>query len=253
MGIGAELLNGEALRLVEGSSWRAGRRRILELGRRYYDAHPDEAHRLARDRIDVGLELKPLFEARRNGQGVFLAQSHFGATYLLGITLMVHGLDVNMVARFPEAVGGMLQRNSSLIASRYGTGTLSLINLALPDVDVPGQMLRLLLRRQTVSNVFDEHNQFCKPVQLLGRTLLGGSGMDMILRNFDDDKIVVVTPFLLRTSEETFRLEVDQHLLGRGDVVDSFYRSLEKRVAEHPDQWYFIHEVHENFVDERSG
>ena len=210
-----------------------------------------EGYRTARDRVQVGLSLRPLFEARERGQGVFLAQSHFGATYLLGITLMVHGFDVNMVAKFPEPVGGMLRRNSDLIAERYGTGKLGLLNLAQPDLDVPGEMFRLLYQRKLVSNVFDEHNQFCKQVTLLGVPLMGGTGMDMILRNFKDEQIVVVTPFLIRTSDNTFKLEIDQHYLRDGDIIESFYRSLEKRVTAYPEQWYFIHEVHENFVGSR--
>jgi lauroyl/myristoyl acyltransferase len=293
MGIGSHLLSDDNLALVARSSWREGRRQIVELGRRYYDEHPSEArrvadnlahlglasddraldaaldgvvvhyfeklfalvsvydgYRVAKRRIDVGLSLKPLLEAQRRGQGVFIGQSHFGATYLLGVTLMLHGFDPHMVASFPGPVGAKLVRNARLIASRYNTGQLSLLNLADPKVDVPGEMLRLLVKRQMVSNVFDEMNEFCKDVKLLGRALKGGTGMDMILRNFDDEKIVVVTPFLIRTSDETFELEIDQHLLKDGDVIDSFYRSLEKRVKKYPDQWYFIHEVHENFVVE---
>jgi lauroyl/myristoyl acyltransferase len=293
MSLGSHLLNEENLALVGRSSWRVGRRQILEHGRSYYDDHPAEAqqvadnlthlglpadgaaldaalegvvahyyeklfvitktyeaYRLARERIEVGLSLAPLFEARERGQGVFVGQSHFGGVYLLGLTLMVHDLDLFMVARFPEPVGGMLRRSSEIVAQRYGTARARLINLAEPDVDVPGEMLRLLLKRQIVSNVFDERNSLCRPVELLGRPLLGGTGMDLILRNFDDEKIAVVTPFVVRTSDETFRLEVDRHYLGQGDIIASFFGSLEQRVRAHPEQWYFIHEVHENFIAE---
>jgi len=209
-----------------------------------------DAYRLARERIEVGLSLAPLFEARRRGKGVFIGQTHFGATYLLGLTLMVHDLDLFMVARFPEPVGGMMMRVGETIARRYGTARARLINMAEKDVDVPGEMLRLLIKRQIVSNVFDEHNSLCKQVELLGRPIMGGTGMDLILRNFDDERIAVVTPFLVRTSDETFRLEVDQHFLDQEDIIQSFFNSLEKRVAAHPEQWYFIHEVHENFVSD---
>jgi lauroyl/myristoyl acyltransferase len=291
MSLGSFLLTEDNLALVSKSSWRAGRREILEQGRRYYgenqseaeqvasnlehlglpadgaalDATLDgviahyyeklfvitktyEAYRLAVERVEVGLSLAPLFEARRQGKGVFVGQTHFGATYLLGLTLMVHDLDLFMVARFPEPVGGMMMRVGETIARRFGTARARLINMAEADVDVPGEMMRLLIKRQIVSNVFDEHNSLCKRVELLGRPLMGGTGMDLILRNFDDERIAVVTPFIVRTSDETFRLEVDQHHLSRGDIIDSFFRSLEKRVSTHPDQWYFVHEVHENFV-----
>jgi lauroyl/myristoyl acyltransferase len=290
MSLGTFLLNEDNLALVARSSWRDGRRRLLDQGRRYYDQHPTqaqrvadnlahlglastgaaldaalrgvvvhyyeklfvltktyEAYRLARDRIEVGLDLLPLFEARRQGRGVFLGQTHFGATYFLGLALMVHDLDLFMVARFPEPVGGMMLRVGETIARRYGTARARLINMAEPGVDVPGEMLRLLIKQQIVSNVFDEHNSLCQRVELLGRPLLGGTGMDLILRNFDDDRIAVFTPFIVRTSDETYRLELDQHLLAPGEIIQRFFGSLERRVVAHPDQWYFIHEVHENF------
>ncbi|MBW2276369.1 MAG: hypothetical protein JRF63_02690 [Deltaproteobacteria bacterium] len=293
MSLGAFLQTEDNLALVGQSSWRSGRRSILEQGRRYYGEHEDEArriaenlahlglpadgaaldatldgvvvhyyeklfvitktfdaYRLARERVDVGLSLAPLFEARRQSKGVFVGQTHFGATYLLGLTLMVHDLDLFMVARFPEPVGEMMRRGGEAIVRRYGTARARLINMAEAGVDVPGEMLRLLIKRQIVSNVFDEHNSLCKQVELLGRPLLGGTGMDLILRNFDDERIAVFTPFIVRTSDETFRLEVDQHFLSKGDIIESFFRSLEKRVSAHPDQWYFIHEVHENFITE---
>lgn len=212
-----------------------------------------EAFWIAKNRIEMGDSLEPFEEARRDGKAVFMGQSHFGATYLMASALMVNGIDVNMVGNFPEPVGSMLAANVAQIAERWQTGKANLLNLAEPGVDVPGEMMRLLLQRKVVSNVYDENNQFCRPVTLLGKTLMGGTGMDLILRNFNDDKVVIVTPFLVRTSDETFRYELDRHYLADGDIISSFYRSLEKRVKAHPAQWYFIHEVHESFEDKRLG
>jgi len=294
MSIGAHLATAENLELVKKSSWKYGRPKIIELGMRYYEAHPAdaelvaanldrmglpsdgaaldevlreiavhyyeklfslvktyEAYWIALNRIEVGDSLEPFAEARETGKAVFIGQSHFGATYLMASALMVHGIDLNIVGNFPEPVGGMLRKNVGQIALKWRTGTANLLNLAEPGVDVPGEMMRLLMMRKVVSNVYDENNRFCRPVTLLGRTLMGGTGMDLILRNFSDDKVVVVTPFLIRTSEETFRYELDRHYLSAGDIVASFYRSLERRVRAYPAQWYFIHEVHESFHDLR--
>ena len=63
---------------------------------------------------------------------------------------------------------------------------------------------------------------------------------------------MILTPFLVRTSDETFRYEVDRHYLSDGDIVESFYRSLEERVKKYYPQWYFIHELHESFEDMRT-
>lgn len=208
-----------------------------------------EAYWIALNRVEVGDSLAPFIEARETNRAVFVGQSHFGATYLMASVLMVRGIDVNLVGFFPEPVGGLLAQNVDAMATRYRTGRATLLNLAEPGVDVPLRMMQLLHQRRVVSNVFDENNQFCKPRRLLGRQVMGGTGMDLILRSFTDEQVVVVTPFLVRTSEETFRYEIDRHRLADGDIIGSFYRSLERRIRAHPSQWYFVHEVHESFVD----
>jgi lauroyl/myristoyl acyltransferase len=210
-----------------------------------------EAVWICRNRVDVGDSLRHYEEARQDGKAVFIAQSHFGATYLMASVLMVHGYSLTAVGNFPEPAGSMLIANSEAMATRYALGTTRFLNLADASVDVPMEMMRLLLTKQIVSNVFDENNQFCRPVTLLGKQLFGGTGMDLILKNFKDDRVVLVTPFLIRTGDDSFRYEVDRHYAADGDIIDSFYRSLEKRIRANPAQWYFIHEVHESFIDKR--
>jgi len=205
---------------------------------------------IASNRIDMGDTLEVFHEAREADKAVFIGQSHFGATYLMASALMVNGIEVNSVGSFPEPVGSMLLESIGTLAGKYGAARAHLLNLADPAVDVPMEMINRLLRGKVVSNVFDENNQFSRPVTLMGRKLMGGTGMDLILRNFSDERLVAVTPFLIRTSDETFRYELDRHSLAHGDIIDSFFRSLEKRIEAHFPQWYFIHELHESFVDE---
>lgn len=295
MSIGSFLLTKDNLELVGKNSWKFGRPKIIELGKRYYDDHPDdvaqiadnlsflrlpstgrnldsvleeivvhyyeklfvlvktyEGYWIAKNRVDVGSSLEPFIEARETGKAVFVGQSHFGATYLMYLILMVHGFDINVVGNFPAPVGSMLVQTNGVISKKYGTGKTNLLNMAEPDVDVPFEMMRLLSTRNIVSNVFDENNEFCKPVSLLGKKIMGGTGMDVILRNYSDERVIVVTPFMIRTSDETFRYELDRHTLAGGDIIARFYQSLEKRIKQHYQQWYFIHEVHESFATEEA-
>jgi len=206
-----------------------------------------ETYWIAKNRIDIGDSLEPFREARETGKAVFIGQAHFGATYLMAGALAVHGLDQHVVGYFPEPVGGMLQESGRVLSERYQAGHTRVLNLAHAEVDVPLEMMQLLSRKKILSNVYDENNKFCKRVTLLGKPLMGGTGMDLILRNFSDEKVIVVTPFLVRTSDETFRYELDRHRLADGDIIASAFRSLERRVREHPEQWYFIRELHESF------
>jgi lauroyl/myristoyl acyltransferase len=145
----------------------------------------------------------------------------------------------------------MLEKSSREITERYGIGAVNIINLAKPDCDAPMDMLRALIQKQIISNVFDENNEFCRSVTFCGQQIFGGSGMDMILKNFNDDRVILVTPFLRRDSDETFVYEVDRHYFSSGDIIASFYNALERKVRQYPAQWYFIREFHESFIDKR--
>lgn len=203
-----------------------------------------EAYWIAKNRIEMGDSLDVFEEAKETGKAVFIGQSHFGATYFMGLALMIHGLDINVVGKFPEPAGSMMRDHTKIIVDRWNVGNANIINLAEEGVDVPMEMMRLLLTKKIISNVYDENNQFSKPVTLLGKKLMGGTGMDLILRNFNDEKVIAITPFLIRTSDETFKYELDRHELRGDDIIASFYKSLEERVRNHFDQWYFIHELH---------
>ncbi len=202
-----------------------------------------------KNRIEVGDSLAPLFEAKAAGKSIFVAESHFGGTYLLPGLLMVNGFETYMVARFPAPVQALFDESVRAAVERYGCAKVTILNVLDENIDIPLKMMTVLMRGGVISNVFDEPNQFSKPVQLLGKELRGGSGMDRILRRFTDEQVLVVSPFVVRTSDETFRLEIDQHSLAKGDLIESLYRSLEKRVRAHPEQWFFVHELHEAMPD----
>jgi len=211
-----------------------------------------EAVWIAKNRVEIAHgALEPLEEARAAGRAVFLAGCHFGATYLQALVLAARGWDLHAVGKFPGRVGEALRANDARFAERYGTGRTTFLDLSDPSADVPGAMLQILMTGRVLSNVFDENNAFSGPHTLLGRTVFGGSGMDLILRHFSDDRVLVVTPFLIRTSDETFRYEVDVHSLAEPGLIDRFYRSLERRLRSYHPQWYFLHELQEALEDKR--
>ncbi len=213
-----------------------------------------EAVWIARNRVEIAPgALEPFEEARATGKAVFLAGCHFGATYLQALVLAARGWDLNAVGKFPGRVGQTLRANDARFAERYGTGRTRFLDVSDPDEDVPGAMLQLLLTGGVVANVFDENNAFSKPRTLRGRRVFGGSGMDLILRSFTDERVVALCPFLIRTGEETFRYEIDRHSLSSPDIVADFYGSLQRRLEQHHSQWYFIHELHEALEDLRPG
>ena len=206
-----------------------------------------EAHWIIENHVEMGEGLEWLQEARAAGRGVFVGQSHFGGTYLLVPCLMTQGLDVTFVGLFPGPVFQMLKSNIDRYSSRWGTGKATLVNVADEGALVPEIMISALGSGDMVMNVFDENNAFSREVDLLGRSIWGGSGMDRILSSFDADRVDVITPFLVRTGDDSFRLEMDRHSIDSSDVVQDMYASLGKRVAAHPDQWYFLQELHHSF------
>ena len=205
---------------------------------------------MVKNQVEVGKSLAVYEEARETGKGVFVGHSHFGATYLMTMVLMVNGFDITAVGRFPKDIYKMLREKVRTIAEHSNTGQTRFLNLESPGTNIGVEIVKRLKAKDTVSNVYDENNRFCRPVKLMGRKLMGGTGMDFLLRNFSDDNLIVVTPFLIRTSDETFRYEVDRHYLSNGNIIESFFRSLEKRIKNHPSQWHFIQEVGRSLIEE---
>lgn len=205
-----------------------------------------EAYWIVKNRVEVGDSLNPVKEALQSGKGVFIGQSHFGVTYFLPTVFMVHDISLFSVGYFPPPVGDILRNNTSRFAKKYDTGTFTIVNLAEEKVSPPLVMLQNLNQSKAVMNVFDEYNSLCKTVEIFGVKLKGGTGMDQILNSFSNDQLMVITPFLMRTSNETFKLEVDYHDLSSSNIIQDFFTSLQKRVAQYPEQWYFLQEVSEN-------
>ena len=203
-----------------------------------------EAHWIVEKRVEVGGALAPLERARREGRAVFLGQSHFGGTYLLVPILITHGFDVTFIGLFPGRVFEMLKANIDAYSSRWKTGRATLVNIADADAPVPEIMMGAFASGEIVMNVFDENNALSRPVRLLGRTLHGGSGMDRILSRYSEDRVSVLAPFAVRTSTDSFRLEMDRLSLSSKDIVQDLFDSLGRRIAAASDQWYFIQELH---------
>ncbi len=205
-----------------------------------------EAFWIAQKRIAISDEILEYFkEAERDKKGVFLAEAHYGATYFLALALNVRGISVSSVGKFPPPVGPMLRQNMAEMAERYHLGKTSFLDLTAAGTDAPMEMMSLFLQKKVVSNVFDENNQFCKKHLLLGRPIMGGTGMDMILKGFNDNDLIILTPFLVRNDEESFTLKVERHYLAAGNIIDSFFAALGRMILAAPEQWYFIRELKE--------
>jgi lauroyl/myristoyl acyltransferase len=141
----------------------------------------------------------------------------------------------------------MLKANIDRYAAHWNTGRATLVNVADEAALVPEIMIGALGSGECVMNVFDENNAFSRQVSLLGRQIFGGSGMDRILSAFDAQRVDVVTPFAVRTGDESFRLEAERHSLDSEDVVQDMFDALGHRVEANPDQWYFLQELHHSF------
>jgi lauroyl/myristoyl acyltransferase len=202
-----------------------------------------EAHWMVENRIDAGNALEPLHQARAEGKGVFIGQSHFGGTYLLVPTLITHGFDMSFVGLFPGPVFHMLEANVNSYTERWKTGRATIVNVADEGALVPEIMMGSLSTGELVMNVFDENNAFSREVDLLGTRIWGGSGMDRILSRMDPDKVVAATPFAIRTGDESYRIEIDMHDLRSVDIIQDMFDSLGRRVSANPDQWYFLQEL----------
>ncbi|MGM0462633.1 MAG: hypothetical protein ACQEQ4_09490, partial [Fibrobacterota bacterium] len=102
-------------------------------------------------------------------------------------------------------------------------------------------MYAALRRKELLFTVFDEETEYSTEVELFGKRILGGAGIDKIIkpaRAF----IKVFTLFMVRTGDTTYRLEIHPVDENSKTPAQDMYRNLENVLSTHLEQWYFLHE-----------
>jgi lauroyl/myristoyl acyltransferase len=181
-------------------------------------------------------------EALASGAGVVLAIAHFGGVELLAPVLSAHAVPLNIVLRFTtelfsQAVHAHARR---FLESGCFAGN-SFIEIGKPGTRAALEMAAVLRRKEALVSVFDEETEYSKPVSLFGRRVLGGAGLDRLLR-FTGGNVRIFNAFVIRTGINRYSLRVMEIDAGSPDPVQDMYNNLHQVVINTLEQWYFLHE-----------
>lgn len=178
--------------------------------------------------------------AIKNGS-VLIATPHFGGVECITPTIAYMKFNVNPVLKFTTQNFSNKIRNFAKSMEKSGLfAPINFIELGKPGSQGALLMANVLKKNEILFSVFDEETPYSKPVKLLGKNVLGGAGLDKLLK-FADKNVSIFTVFMLRKGEnyEMKLLPIDAK---SENPIQQMYENLEKVLKENFVQWYFLHE-----------
>lgn len=153
----------------------------------------------------------------------------------------MHKLPVTGVLRFAtEQLSESVALKAQQLFASKDFGLARFIEIGKPGTIAAMEMAAVLRRAEVLLAVFDEETEYSKPIALLGRQVKGGAGLHRILK-FVNAPVRVVCACMVRIGESSYRLDACE-LPDNGAPVEGMYAHLEKVLADHLEQWYFLHE-----------
>ncbi len=197
------------------------------------------------DFIDANVDTEEaerlIAEAATKG-GVLVATPHFGGVELVVPTIAKMKQKVNAVMRFstPE-LSEKAQSYAKQMAAGGDFEEISFIEIGKPGVSSAMEMAAALRRSEVLFTVFDEETEHSATVDLFGKKVLGGAGLDKLLR-FAGADVTLFTVFMTRTGDETFKMVLKPIDLSAENPVQQMFVTLEAALEKNLEQWYFLHE-----------
>ncbi len=197
------------------------------------------------DFIDANVdtvEAEQKLKAAAEKGGTLLATPHFGAVELAVPTVSRLGFTANAVLRFTTA--NLSEKAQGFAEGMKQSGKFSpikFIEIGKPGVISALEMSAALKRDEILFSVFDEETDYSTPVDLFNKKVMGGAGLDRLLK-FTKHPVTVFNVFMVRTGEQKYKMvlkEVDE----AGEApIQQMYENLQSVLEDHAEQWYFLHE-----------
>jgi lauroyl/myristoyl acyltransferase len=202
---------------------------------------PQWYHSFIKERVDSREAVNTLSDARKN-QGILIAVAHFGAVEFLAPALALHMLPIHSVLRFStERFSESAKKYVQSMEATGLFGPIRFIEIGKLGTMVALEMAAVLRNREILISVFDEETEYSIPVELFGKQVLGGAGLDRLLR-FTNAPVSAFNAFVTRTGNGRYALTLLPIDLSLPDPVQSMFKNLERMVKQNPEQWYFLHE-----------
>jgi lauroyl/myristoyl acyltransferase len=201
---------------------------------------PAQLAEFIKERIDFSAAKAQIETAVKNGS-ILIATPHFGGVECVTPTISYMKFPINPVLKFTTQ--NLSDRIRAFAENMKKSGFFAKINfieLGKPDSQGAFAMAQVLSKKEILFSVFDEETPYSKPVNLFGKKVLGGAGLDKLLK-FASGNVAVFTVFMIRNGKkyEMKLLPID----AKADYpVQQMYNNLENVLRKNFTQWYFLHE-----------
>ncbi|KMQ52340.1 lipid A biosynthesis acyltransferase [Chitinispirillum alkaliphilum] len=201
---------------------------------------PAEFKKYLNDRIQGHDHVSTLKESINAGRSVFLASCHFGAVEFIVPYLASHHLPLNAVLRFKTPrLSETVKGRAKEMSSQGDFKKIGFIEIGKPGSAAALEMAAVLRRKEILLSMFDEKTEYSKPVEMFGKKIYGGAGIDRILR-FCGSQADLFLAFMVRTEHERYSFTLLKADLA--NPIESLFKQLEHTAKNNPEQWYFLHE-----------
>ncbi len=191
-------------------------------------------------RIDF-LHIKDLITNALQNGSVLIAVPHFGGVECITPVLAYLKFPVNPVMKFStKNLSDRLRDFERLMEESGLFAPINFIELGKPGEQNAFQMARVLKKKEILFTAFDEETPHSKPVKLFNKNVLGGAGLDRLIK-LAGGNVSVFNLFMIRDGEN-YRLQLLPVDISREDLIQQMYNNLQSVLEKHFEQWYFLHE-----------
>jgi len=192
------------------------------------------------NRIDLSQTKDKLTNALKNGS-VLIAVSHFGGVELLVSAFAYLKFTVNPVLKFTtQNFSDKLHAYAKVIENSGLFAPINFIEIGKPESRTAIQMVKVLEKKEILFTVFDEETPHSKPVKLFNRNVLGGSGLERLLKIVRGN-VSVFNSFMIREGEN-YRIHLLPVDIKSENPIQQMYDNQQGVLEKYFEQWYFLHE-----------
>lgn len=202
---------------------------------------PECYYNFLKENVDV-TEIEILKEAIDKGKGILVTVAHFGGVELIVPTLSMFKFPIHPVLRFTtEQFSKVAHKHAKDMEASGFFGPINFIEIGRKGTMAALDMAAVLRKRGMLVSVFDEDTEYSIPVKLFGMKILGGAGLDRLVR-FTNTPVALFNAFMIRTGVNRYQLKIVEIEVTKENPIQGMFNNLENIVKENLEQWYFLHE-----------
>jgi lauroyl/myristoyl acyltransferase len=191
-------------------------------------------------RIDLSQARALISGAIANGSVLF-AVSHFGGIECIAPSMAYLKFTINPVLKFStQKLSDRMHDMAKVLEASGLFASINFIEIGKPGAQSALQMGRVLRKKEILFTVFDEETPHSKPVKLFNKSILGGAGLDRLLK-LAGRNVTVFNSFMIREGEN-YRLQLFPVDTKAENPIQEMYCNLQSVLEKHFEQWYFLHE-----------